>query len=58
MEKTKEISRKEIIGLKITRCIEMISDYLEMFVLTFDCMLGDAYNFTPDTAKVLKRNPP
>lgn len=55
MEKTKEISRKEIVGLKITRCIGIISGYLGMFILSFDCMLGDVYNFTPDTAKVLDR---
>ena len=55
MEKTKEISRKEIVELKITRCVGIISGYLGMFVLFFDCMLWDVYNFTPDTAKVLDR---
>lgn len=55
LEKTKEISRKEIVGLKITRCIVIISVYLGMFISTFDCMLGDAYNFAPDVIRTLDR---
>lgn len=55
MEKTKEISRKEIIGLKITRCIGMISFHLGTWMCIFNFLIGNTYNFASDTIKVLDR---
>lgn len=55
MEKTKEISRKEIVGLKITRCIGMISFHLGTWMCIFNFLIGNTYNFASDTIKVLDR---